>query len=315
MTSPLVSVIMPAYNAAPYLQAAIESVLCQTYPHFELIIINDGSTDGTEAAAHLYLTDRRMRYIYQKNGGISRARNRGAAEAQGEYLAFLDADDLALPNRLQEQVRSLEQRPDYGVAYSQFQSFRTGQPNVLHTYVREGRSGDILAPLLRHSFICPSTVMLRRTVFETVGGFDKEFRDAEDWDLWRRLAYGGVKFFYIEMPLVRTRLHAQSLSGFHNQVRMKRMNLLSFEHLFSRMTDAERQRYGADGILRTLKLKLAIAYLLLGSRTEFRLWLANSRVRYRWCIWPLSLVPPWLMSWLIRRSWQYKQDLLFRRTP
>lgn len=311
--SPIVSVIIPAYNASRYLKETIESLLVQSYSNLEIIIINDGSTDDTETVIRPFLTEKRIKYFSQANGGISKARNKGVVCSQGVYIAFLDADDLALPERIEEQVDFLEKNSDYGVAYSQFQSFIEGRSRRLFTYRRTGFSGNIFQPLLQYSFICPSTVMLRRKVFDDVGGFDEQFRDAEDWDLWRRLAYRGVLFGFIDKPLVLTRLHPQSLSGFANQVRMKKMNLYSFEKLFNQMTETERVVWQSERIVARLRMKLAIAHLLLGERAKARFRSKESGFCYWPFVWLLTFLPSGMISYLVRKTWGWKQAALFKR--
>lgn len=312
MTKPIVSVIIPAYNAVRYIRETLDSVLAQTYPAFEAIIVDDGSTDDLETAVRPYRADQRIVFLRQENRGIAGARNAGVARASGAYIAFLDADDIALPERIAVQAAFLENHPQYGIVYSRFQSFYDGHPERFYSYRRRFYAGDIFRPLLHHSFICPSTVMMRRETFEVVGGFDKDFRDAEDWDLWRRLAYRGTYFGFLDKVLVHTRLRLKSLSGFHNQVRMKEMNLLSFEQMFNQMTAGERAAYRADAIIGTLRLKLAIAHLLLGNRAHFRFWLRKSGTVYRSLLAPLGWLPSSLVSNIIRKLWQMKQQRLFR---
>lgn len=312
MTNKKVSIIIPTYNAARFIKETIDSALAQTYSNIEVVIVNDGSTDNTEEVIKDYLSDKKIIYVKQENGGISKARNRGVANSSGEYIAFLDADDIALLNRITEQVKFFEENPEYGVIYSNFQSFYHSYPEKLLSYKRIGCAGNILRPLLHYSFICPSTVMITKSVFVAVGGFDSSFRDAEDWDLWRRLSYSGTLFGYIKKPLVITRLNSNSLSGFHNQVRMKKMNLLSFEKFFAQMKPSELIEYDTKKVLKTLKFKLAIAHLLLGEKKEFRFWIKESKKWY----WPLfflfSYLPTKLISSLIKKMWMWKQKNLFR---
>lgn len=309
---PKVSIITPAYNAAVYLPEMIASALAQSYRDWELIIVDDGSTDNTaEAVAASRRGDARIIYIKKENAGIASARNLGIARSQGEYIAFLDADDVALPNRIAEQVDVLEKNTDYGIVYCRFKSFAHGRPGKLYSYKRKFYSGHILKKLLRLSFINPSTVMMRKSSFDQVGGFNSSLREGEDWDLWRKLAYKNTQFFFLDKVLVHTRLHPDSLSGFHNQVKMKKTSLMSFHQMFAQMTAMERQKYNEKKVIGRLRVKLAIAHLLFGHKDSFRFWLKQSRIFYWRGLWLTSLLPTRLTSPLIKTVWQWKQRRLF----
>ncbi|MEO0513837.1 MAG: glycosyltransferase [Planctomycetota bacterium] len=205
---------MPTYNAERFVEAAIDSVLAQTVVDFELIIVDDGSTDRTLELIQGYeAADARVRVFQADHGGGSRAMNRGAAEARGDWIAVMHADDEAMPDRLVKQAAAAVQTPGVVVwgSYGQHINER-GQVLGLScfgpTSMREfeerfadGRDVNVLHP----------TAMLRRDVFEQIGGYDPSFQNCEDMELFTRMAHhGGV--VVVPEPLVRYRLHANTNS-------------------------------------------------------------------------------------------------------
>lgn len=208
---PKISVIIPAYNAMAYLPETVESVLNQTLDDFELIIVNDGSSDGIEQWVS-QLTDPRIRLVSQENQGLAGARNTGMAQAQSEYLAFLDADDLWEPTKLEKQVRVLEENPDVGLVYTWVAYIdEKGQPTG--RVFKNQAEGDVWEKLTEHNMVeCGSVAMVRRSCFETCGDFDRNLRSfAEDWDMWLRIA-SRYPFKAIKEPLVYYRQHSNSAS-------------------------------------------------------------------------------------------------------
>jgi len=215
---PLVSVIMPAYNAAPFIAAAIDSVLAQTYTNLELIVVDDGSTDSTASVVQSY--GRRVRYIYQSNARQAAARNCGLRQAHGELCAFIDADDIWLPDKLEKQVALYRQRPEVGLVYCSMQGIdRSG------SYLREWRAnlrGAVLAPILLGQIAgggIGSTSLVPRQVFEEIGGFDPNLPPCEDTDLLWRIA-SRYPIDYVDEVLVLYRLHGQN--DHHNVAKMER---------------------------------------------------------------------------------------------
>ena len=314
---PLVSILITAYNAEKFIKTALESALSQTYPNVEVVIVNDGSTDGTAGVMKPYLKDKKIIYFEQPNGGISIARNKAFELSRGYYITFLDADDFYAPDKIEKEAEFLESSPDYGAVYCRVLSFYDGVPETMYGYDRPMPEGDIFRELLKHQFINPGSVMMRREVFASENGFNPDFRDAEDWDLWRRLAYRGVKFGFVNKPLHHNRISRGTLSGFHNQVKMKKMNLISFENLFSRMTEEEREKYGAKKIIRLLRIKLGVAHLLLSEKKQaLALFKEASRgsiwaIFYPFILFFVLLMPGGFISWTIKFFWQLKHKMLF----
>src|SRR2546422_627426 len=185
MTTPLVSVVIPVYNGEQYLADAIQSVLDQTYPNFEAIVVDDGSTDGSAAVAKR--VGEAIRYVHQANGGVSKARNTGIAAARGTYLAFLDQDDLWLPDKLAAQVAYLDSHPEIGAVYCQCEVKGNGW---LHSdlYYAEPVKDDLVG-VMSGPCLLMTTTMFRRELLQKIGGFSEAIIGAggEDMDLTLRL--------------------------------------------------------------------------------------------------------------------------------
>jgi glycosyltransferase involved in cell wall biosynthesis len=214
---PLVSIIMPSFNTVAYIGEAIDSVISQDYPNKEIIIVDDGSTDGTVDVVRGY--GDRVRLLHTQRGGPAVARNAGIAAASGKYIAFNDSDDVWLPGRLRIQVADLEVHPDVGVNYvdiiwwfrdsdGQFRIPHLPQPNLDDTGDTVARidpehSGWIYHNLLFDSLMSTITVLLRRSLIDEIGPFDESLKRGEDYDMWlrasrvtqvRKLVYPGALY-------------------------------------------------------------------------------------------------------------------------
>ena len=209
LIKPMISVIIPTYNREKFIGEAIQSVLGQTYCNFEIIVVDDGSTDYTEKLVGMII-DPRLQYIRQENNGRSSARNRALKLSKGKYIAFLDSDDLYLPEKLSTQVGYLETHPDVSMIYtSAYCMDENGNP-ISHRYEAKA-SGWIYRQI---AFFTPvtitlPTVMLRREVLDKVGNFDEKMHRFEDTDLWRRIS----KYFYIgamSEPTCKLRTHSDN---------------------------------------------------------------------------------------------------------
>jgi len=208
----LVSVIMPTYNCAGFLKAAIESVLCQSCGDFELIILDDGSTDNTNEIVLKYLPDPRVRYIRkEKREGLSAARNTAIDLAKGEFLAFLDADDIFLKHKVRDQVGFFKKKKFSGISYTNEIYFKEGTNSEMIS-ARYRFSGDVFYYLKRSNFIHISTVMAPREFFKQ-NKFSERLKSHEDWELFLRLALRGAKFAYLNKPLSRILIRQDSMTG------------------------------------------------------------------------------------------------------
>jgi glycosyltransferase involved in cell wall biosynthesis len=183
--APVVSVIIPTFNRAWCLAEAVDSVLAQDFRDFELIVVDDGSTDGTEGLLAGYGSA--LTVLRRENSGVSAARNRGIAAARGELIAFLDSDDLWLPQKLSTQVEFFRSRPQALICQTEEVWVRNGRrvnPRRRH----RKPAGMIFEPSLELCLVSPSAVMLRRELIERVGFFDETLSACEDYDLWLRVS-------------------------------------------------------------------------------------------------------------------------------
>jgi glycosyltransferase involved in cell wall biosynthesis len=196
---PHASVIIPVHNGAAFVIKAVTSVLAQTERDLELIVVDDGSTDGTPALVEA-IDDSRLRLVAQANAGPSAARNTGIGQAQGEWIGFLDADDWWLPEKLAATLRRASDRPNAGLIYSSVLLVdEHGEP---YDVLEAGAEGDVLEELLFGNEIVGggSSAVLRRDVFERVGRFDATIKYGEDWEMWLRAA-SQFEFAVIREPL------------------------------------------------------------------------------------------------------------------
>jgi len=209
--SPKVSVIIPVFNGAKYLAEALQSVFSQTWRDYEVIVVNDGSTDDSMEVCKQFPD---VRITHQENHGQSAARNTGVRHARGEYIAFLDQDDRWYPEKLARQVPILEEGPTYGMVYSNADEIdedgRIVYRNVLDlASVQPKRS--IMDCLGSDMFIVPGTVLIRRSLFDQVGGFDERLSGYEDDDLFRRV-FQASRIHYMRDSLLQWRSYPTSYS-------------------------------------------------------------------------------------------------------
>jgi glycosyltransferase involved in cell wall biosynthesis len=195
---PQVSIIIPTYNRGWIIKEAIDSVLAQDYTEFELIVVDDGSTDHTSGVLDSYGKD--IKVLSQKNKGVSAARNRGIAEASGKFIAFLDSDDLWLSQKLSVQIEFFNQNPDALICQTEEVWIRNGlriTPKKRH----KKPSGMIFKPSLERCLVSPSAVMIQRSLFDRVGEFDETLPACEDYDLWLRISCR-FPIHLIDTPLI-----------------------------------------------------------------------------------------------------------------
>src|SRR5438105_3060242 len=218
MNPPIISILMPAYKVAPYIGEALASVFAQSFTDYEVIVVNDGSPDTQELEAALERFGTRIVYIKQENRGVSAARNQALRAARGQFVAFLDADDIWLPNFLREQFAFIQERNADLVCADASQFGDSLVSN--RTYMEELMAGS--PPVGEVTFLglvggtqalVTSGVLARRKPIMEAGLFDEALRDSEDFDLWLRLARGGARMLYHRVVLLQRRCHQDSLSG------------------------------------------------------------------------------------------------------
>jgi glycosyltransferase involved in cell wall biosynthesis len=280
---PLVSVIIPTHNRAELVRQAVQSVVNQTYRKIEIIVVDDGSTDDTREVLGTY--GGRIKYIYQERSERSKARNEGFRHSRGDYIAFLDSDDLWLPMKIEKQVQILNDKRDVGVVYTDVQFIdRHGNPHngefVWDTSQREVLYED----LMTHNVITGTTssVMVRRTCLDKVGLFDESMNTCEDLDLYRRIARYH-NFYKIDLPLVKFRIHDRNTQ--HNASAMAKGWEIIIEKI-SRDTPREFEHYKNEAIIKILS-QIVKLYRQDGRLRSF----------FSFCAKSVSQRPNWILTY------------------
>lgn len=301
--NPVVSIIIPAYNAERYLGRALASALGQTYQQIEVVVVDDGSTDGTAEVARS-TGDRRVVYMRQENAGQGRARNLGIERSRGAYVTFLDADDWYLPTKVECEVAFLRRHPGYQVVYCNALHYHAQRHDVVYRKIGRFQSGQLLPELLKTSYINPNTVMVARQVFSRTGLFNETRYYPEDWEMWLKIALAGFRVGYLDEDLVMVELRDDSNTTMEIQWILKSNAIEMFRKLFPQPMEIDGVRYSADRIVRELKLKLALAYLMVGQRraaAEAVVEAVPIRPLGRALSNLLALVPAGLVRWLWQR--------------
>ena len=194
-TNPLVSIVIPTYNHAEYLPRSLGSALAQTWPHVEVIVVDDGSTDDTSAILRPWLD--RVRYIRQPNRGLGAARNTGLSLAAGAFIQFLDADDTIYPAKIETQIAPMLFDASVALVYSDMDVVENGRRKLKLIENAPQTQLDLVRRFFRYNLFQPNALLIRREALLEAGGFD-ESRDAqEDWDLWLRMACDGYRFVHV----------------------------------------------------------------------------------------------------------------------
>lgn len=254
MDNIFISVIIPTYNRKDALIRAIDSVLSQTYTDFELIIVDDGSTDDTS----LMFKDNdnengKIKYIYQENGGVSKARNTGIKFAKGDFIAFLDSDDEWLPKKLEKQVDFLKKNKNIKICHTNEIWIKNGlRINQHNKHKKYG--GWIYQKSLYLCLISPSAVIIHKSIFEDVGMFNEEFKAGEDYDLWLRITPYYEIGFLDDFLIKKYGGHEDQLSI---QWGIDTYRILSLENMINNH-DLNKEYY--DETLSVLTTKLNILY-------------------------------------------------------
>ena len=205
---PKVSIIIPTYNQAEYLKEAIESVLNQTYKNIEIIIVDDGSTDNTLEVVASF--DNKIVYIQQRNKGASSARNTGIKEASGEYVAFLDSDDMWIKNKLEKQIEFIKNDPEIGLLGTGcYEMINMGK--MIYKKIFPAKNEILQKDLIKYNPFIQSSVIVEKDVFNDIDLYDEKFKESEDYDLWLRIAQ---KYKVANLPeaLVTKRYYEKGLS-------------------------------------------------------------------------------------------------------
>lgn len=204
-TQPFVSVIIPTFNRLELLKETVASVRDQTFRDYEIIVINDGCTDGTPEWLD---AQKDLKHLDRKNSGIAASRNNGAAAARGQWFAFLDHDDLWAPDKLEIQAEFVKENPE--VALVAARHVRLGRKHRQYRK-RKWIKGDLFVKAFSESFIHTSSVMIRKDVFHAIGGFPTEYRFADEFDVWLKIA-ATYPIAYVDDPLVFIRFYEANTS-------------------------------------------------------------------------------------------------------
>lgn len=239
MINPQVSVVIASYNCDCYLPEAIDSVLAQTHPNFEIIVVDDGSTDRTAEVLQTYGSQ--IRSVYQPNQGVAVARNRGIALARGEWIAFLDADDIFLPHKLAAQLAVAESHPELGIVHSGWHRI-DAKGNWLMTVEPWRQVPELsLEDWLRWKPVLPSAMLFQRRWLEQAGGFDPRFPPAEDTELVLRLSLMGCPAKWLPQVTVKYRQH--DLSAMHRGLPQAKSLAAVIDHFFAQPHLPEKIRW------------------------------------------------------------------------
>lgn len=277
MISPLVSIIMPAFNAEKTIGGSIQSVLNQTYSNWELIIIDDGSTDSTFETIKNF-SDSRIKATRRENCGVASTRNYALSISKGEYIAFLDSDDLWLPEKLTKQVEILQTSDSStGLIHTNYLEFdeRTEySPKPFKNLFWLKTEGNVHEDLMVHDFVATLTVMIKKEVIEKVGIFSEDLHGTEDWDLWIRIAEH-FTVQYIPTRLAKYRLVAGSLSKNYSKYELELKKVLE-RHLEKKAVYKGNLRLGrwlfhkhmAHGFSRTGMPSKAFSHFILACKAR-----------------------------------------------
>lgn len=238
LAAPLISVIIPTFNRGYVIRRAVDSVLAQNYPHFELIVVDDGSTDNTASRLAPLAGGGRLIYLSQINKGVSAARNSGIREAGGAFIAFLDSDDEWRPEKLSAQMEYFQKNPASLIVQTQERWIRHGRRvNPKRKHLK--KDGDIFLESVELCLISPSAVMLRCELLNEIGLFDEDLAAAEDYDLWLRvLARYPVGLIDREL-VIRHGGHEDQLSA---QPGLDRFRVMALEKILRESLSEERRQ-------------------------------------------------------------------------
>jgi len=271
-----ISVIIPTFNRSKTIFRAIDSILKQTYKPYEIIVVDDGSTDGTkDLVINKYPS---IKYFYQSNNGVSKARNKGVHESKGEWIAFLDSDDEWLPKKLQEQKKNLEQNPTTFISHTNEIWIRNGvRVNQMKKHQKFG--GYIFDKCLEFCRMSPSSIMIHRKVFEDVGNFDEDLLVCEDYDLWIRVTSKYLVTYIDDLMIKKYGGHEDQLSKVKNGI--EHFRIQSLEKILLSKILSEGQ---AEEVRKVLLRKLSIYLNGLKKRNKMEELLIVKKKILNWTI-------------------------------
>lgn len=243
-----VSIIIPCYNYGHFLAECLQSLLDQTYPNWEALVIDDGSSDSTPHVGKFWAEkDPRIQYFRIKNGGVSKARNFGVSQASGQLIQFLDADDLLSPEKIEIQLESFRRNPETDLTYTENFYFPNERPDLLflnqeltdrdwmHRF--SGSGAEALSHLIQNNLAVISSPILKRELAEKVGGFPERIGHTEDWQFWIECVLQGANIRFVSDPLAFTLIRVHSGSVSQNILRMQYGELALRSWIARRLSD------------------------------------------------------------------------------
>ena len=300
---PTVSVVIPTYNRGPFLSAAIDSVLRQSFDDLELVIVDDGSQDDTARIVAGW-RDPRLRYLaHTRNRGDGAARNSGIEASTGTYVAFLDDDDEWLETKLERQVAVMEAAPGTALVHTGRVDIAGDTGEILRIHDHPGVTGDAWSAVIERNCVTTSSVLVRRDCFATVGLFDESIPATSDYDMWIRLARKH-RFAYIDRPLIKYRVHGVRIStSWALVVRGRRALFAKYEDEFSKPTRYNAVRHLEFGTVCCLSGDVAAGRALYAKATRLHLW--SGKAYLAWC---LTWFGADRFAWIIRVLNEYRRS-------
>lgn len=272
---PKVSVIIPTYNRAAFIEKTVQSVLDQTYKDFEIIVVDDGSTDNTKDVLEQF--GAKIKLLEQKNSERAVARNNGVKNSSGEYIAFLDSDDLWFPDKLKKQVEVLDNKQDVILVYGQCLRINSNTEKIKNAKrQREGYSGFIFENLLMRNLVVSPTPLIRRDYFEETTGFTTKYIPYEDWEYWLRFSLLG-KFHFIKDPLAYYRIHPEQSVQLAAAEKIEEATTLLLEDSFKLKDIPEKIKRKSLGLA---NLRFCFWYLLADKTEKAKEKLNKAREQY-----------------------------------
>ena len=318
MENPTVSVLVPVYMGERFIAEAIESALNQTYRHLEVVLVNDGSPDKSSDVIRRYLSDSRVRYLEQPNGGVAAARNSALRASSGKYVAFLDQDDLWLPDKLERQVAFLETHPDAALVHARQDYVDDNGRRVESEFINvEPVKGQCFRALFDRNRIAVLTVLARRSVIEEVGGFNTLASGGDDYELWLRISWN-YPIGFLDQIVGHYRVHSNNVS--HDAFRMTVTDLAVIDSILRDLPDVRKRfRLAANRRLFELNWQLAGWYMwrfqdFVAAKRHLRQalaavpWSSKAWRRFAWC--SLTANQRRTLAW-----WWTRIGLTRRRSP
>lgn len=288
-----ISIIVPCYNYGHFIADTLNSVLEQTYPDWECIIVDDGSVDNSREVVSAFIShDNRFTYIFQENKGLPAARNTGLRAAQGEFLQFLDADDLIEKRKLELQFGFLSDNPDIDIVYGSARYFTTEQPELRlysmtgadHPWMPKlsGKGKPMIAALIKSNIMVVSAALVRRNVMTKCGVFDETLRFCEDHEYWLRCALSGMSFHYADSSEAWTLVRSHPASMSKNSLGMMQATLSILDAVKIKLHDADILQLLQKTIF-DLRIEMLLEQMRRGRRVEGYLGIMRAAAGQRNC--------------------------------